>query len=179
MEHPNNDNVLVAAIPPLQILPNQGVFQHNNHLVYFYNIYPSSLIALIGIVSYSAVTYYGFYPFKATTLTSEEQFLRAATDYNVVSAVKIFKDHAGTSAISEKAVNDMLSFLCSSATQEHTQRDTALIIEFLDIAKENNYSLYKQTNYHLKKFDIATQAPDCLELVGVVEKIQELVVEGG
>lgn len=143
-------------------------------------IYPSTLVVLLGTVAYGVAAHYGIYPFKPfDSLSIEEQFFREATGHNVVNAVKIFKDHAGTRAISEDAVNDMLKFLCSSATQEQTQRDTALIIEFLDIAKENNYSLYKQNNYNLKKFDIATQAPDCLELVGVPEKIQELVVEGG
>ncbi len=135
-------------------------------------IYPSTYAVLLGMFVYGVAVNYGVYPFKPFDILSiEKQFLRAAADHNVVNAVEIFKANVGTNAISEKAVNDMLLFLCSSATQEQTERDTALIIEFLDIAKENNYNL--------PNFNINNQAPDCLELVGVSEKIQELVVEGG
>ncbi len=172
----NNDHVQTAgplmvaallAVPAVQ-LPQQNVGQASGHSY----IYPSTIFTVMGILAYGVAAHYGIYPFKPLNpVPVEKQLTAAAANMNAQKALDIFKSNIASNEISEKAISNAIGLLCFNAMQENTVKNTEITLEFLEVAKENNYSL--------PNFDIKTKAPDCLELVGVAEKIQELIVEGG
>jgi hypothetical protein len=107
---------------------------------------------------------------KTTTVSLEKQFIKEVLNENLVGALNIFKALTPSQNISEGIFKTTIELFCFTATQENTLKNTEITLEFLEVAKENNY--------HLPHYELS-QNSSCHELVGVPEKIQELVVEGG